>query len=159
MAFCFKLPHSHPVKFPNECFVCGKIAEKEYKVVRRQIVGLGLHFFYFSLKHSKMNLRIPVCSAHFRQLKILKSAFWLLFLGAVASLFIVRDFYYLTIGLVVIACFVGRKYFPMKNGFRIYGIDRDYLLYTSNREEYLAKLCELNKADIFMRDFWSGVDY
>lgn len=159
MAFCFKLPHSHSVRFPNECFVCGKSSEKAYRIVRRQITDLGFPFFYFKLKHSKVTLKVPVCVDHYRQLKILKGAFWLLIFGAAASLLILNDVPYLTIGMVVIAFFVGRKYFSMKNSFRIYGIDRDYLLYTSNREDYLAKLCELNRAEVFVRDFWSGVDY
>jgi hypothetical protein len=159
MAFCFKLPHSHSVKFPNECFVCGRVAEKEYKIVRRQILGFGYHFLYFTLKHSRMNVRAPVCTEHCRQLTILKSTFWLLILGAIASLIFLKGFYYLTVGIAVIAYVVGRKYFPMKNSFRIYSIDRDYVLYSSNREDYLAKLCELNGADVFVRDFFSGADY
>ena len=80
MAFCFKLPHSHSVKFPNECFVCGRVAEKEYKIVRRQIVDFGYHFLYFTLKHSRMNVKAPVCTDHYRQLTILNSLFWLLIL-------------------------------------------------------------------------------
>jgi len=159
MAFCFKLAHSRSIRFPNECFVCGSVAEKEYKIVRRQIVGFGHHFFYFTLKHSRMNLRAPVCAEHYRELTILKSTFWLLILAAIASLIFLKGSYYLTAVITIVAYIVGRKYFPMKNSFRIYSIDRDYIVYSSNREDYLAKLCELNGTDVFVRDFFSGVDY
>ena len=159
MAFCFKLPHSHSVKFPNECFVCGRAAEKEYKIVRRKIVDFDYHIFYFTLKHSKMNVKAPVCAEHYRQLTILKNTFWLLILSVIASLIFLKGLYYFTSGITIIACVVGRKYLPMKNRFRIYSVDRDYVLYSSNREDYLAKLCELNGTDVFVRDFISGIDY
>ena len=41
----------------NLDFLKKDIAEKEYKIVRRQIVGFGYHFLYFTLKHSRMNVR------------------------------------------------------------------------------------------------------
>ena len=159
MAFCIRLPHSRSIRFPNECFVCGRVAEKEYKVVRRQIIDLGHHFFYFTLKHSRMDLRAPVCAEHYRQLTILKSSFWLLIFAAIASLFFLKGSYYLTAAITIVAYILGRKYFPMKNSFRIYSIDRDYIIYSSNKENYLAKLCELNGTEVFVRDFFSGADY
>ena len=159
MAFCFKLPHARSIKFPNECFVCGAIPSKEYKVIRRQIIGFGYHVIYFTLKHSQMKLKVPVCARHYQQLKILKSTFWLLILAAVAFLIFLEGSYYFVIGITIITYIIGRKYFQMKNSFRIYSIDKNYIVYSSNREDYLAKLCELNGADVFVRDFFSAVDY
>ena len=74
-----------------------------------------------------MCLKIPVCVEHYRKLIILKMTFWLLILAIIVSIIFFKVPYYLPIGIAIIAYIIGRKYFPMKNCFRIYSIDRDYI--------------------------------
>jgi len=67
--------------------------------------------------------------------------------------------YYLLLGSII-SFIVGKKYFKMKNSFRIYSIDGNgYIVYSSNRDDYILKLCELNDSEIFIRDFSTGADY
>ena len=156
MNFCFKLYKSHSLTFPNECFVCGKPPDRKYTVRRFQFK----EFYIFLVRHSRMKIEAPVCSEHYNKLTYLKFSFWFSVLAGCILFFTMESGIYCLVLGGIISIIVGKKYFKMKNSFRIYSIDGDgYIVYSSNREDYILKLCELNGSEIFVRDFSTGADY
>jgi hypothetical protein len=157
MNFCFKLHKSCSIIFPKECFICGKLPDRKYSIRRFQFTEVGYAIIF---KYSRMKIDAPVCYEHFNKITYLKFLFWItIFVGGILFFIMENGINYLVLG-GIISTFLGKKYFNMKNSFKIYSIDGDgYIVYSSNREDYILKLCELNGSDIFMRHFLTGADY
>jgi len=155
MNFYFKLHKSRSLAFPNECFVCGKLPDRTCTIKRFQFK----EFYFFLVRHSRGKIEAPICSKHYNKLTYLKLSFWISVVASCILFFSVESgIYYMFLG-GIISVAVGKKYFKMKNSFRIYSIDEDDIVYSSNREDYILKLCELNESEIFIRDFATGADY
>lgn len=159
-----KIVGSYTIKLPNECFVCSGNAQKKFTLHGTYF----LSYFIFYWSYRKMKLPVPVCKQHFLKLTTLRFFFWILFVGIFISGALVFIAYlnqndlvshskFILIGCVFFFLVVSYIYVSMKNGLKIVSILDNETIFSSNREDYFLKLCELEGAEVVLPPgpFWN----
>ena len=136
-----------PINFPNECFVCGKKAEKRFQIRRLQFT----EFYIVIIKYRRMKIKVPVCNKHFWQLTILRLLLWTMLITGPFILAVSADTFGYTgeicLGMTIVLFLAALKYFSINDNFRIFKIGEGKTTFSVKREEYLIKLLDLNNVD------------
>ena len=146
MPFCFKMPKEEKVSFPNECFICGSRSMTTFTMRRFSLMPRILTY-----RFTRLSINVPVCSRHSSVLKACRYSFWILVVLAVALI----DTRYSQLSFVAAfaAVAVVILSFKLTRRFFIFEHDDDSITYSSHNDDYLIKLCNLNKATVFKRSY------
>jgi len=146
MPFCFKLPKEEGVSFPNECFICGSHSTGTFTMRRFSLMPRIVTY-----RFTRLSISVPVCGRHSSVLNACRYSFW--FLVALVAALAVAGYTKLAVVGAFIAVSVVLLSFKLTRRFFIFEHDDDSITYASHDDDYLIKLCNLNKATVFKRSY------
>jgi hypothetical protein len=146
MPFCFKLSKEERVAFPKGCFICGCHGTDTFTVRRFSIMPRIMIY-----RFTRLSIDVPVCSMHLRVLNYCRYSFW--FLVALAAVLAVVGYTKLAIVSAFVALSIALIMFKLTRRFFIFEHDDESITYASHDDDYLIKLCNLNKTTVFKRSY------
>lgn len=68
----FRISHSHSVKLPNKCILCGAHPQTEYRIHGSTLSGFSFFVYFSRISYRKMDIPIPVCLKHYFVIMIMR---------------------------------------------------------------------------------------
>lgn len=146
MPFCFKVDSNEKVLFPNECFVCGSLSTDIFIMRRCSLLPRIVTY-----RFTRLSIPVPACNRHLKILKACRYSFW--FINVLIVVLVVAGHIKLAVAGALIAAPIVFFSFKMTRRFFIFEHDDDSVTYASNDDEYLIRLCSLNKTTVFKRSY------
>jgi hypothetical protein len=102
-------------------------------------------------RYTRLSIGVPVCGKHSSILKACRYIFWF-FVALVAVLAIASYTKFAVVGAFIAVPIVITS-FKLTRRFFIFEHDDDSITYASHDDDYLIRLCNLNKATVFKRSY------
>jgi hypothetical protein len=102
-------------------------------------------------RYTHLSIGVPVCDRHLSALKVCRGSFW--FFVALTAAFALAGYLWVAAVGTLIVMAVALVFFKLTRRFFIFEHDDDSITYSSHDDDYLVRLCNLNKATVFKRSY------